>query len=304
MNKVIVTTTIYSPTEALRRFKEMKGWSLVVVGDNKTPHADYAGWDYLSPVTQHAYNPKLSAAIGWNCIQRRNLGFLYAYKEMKADLVATVDDDNIPMDNWGHHIYAGVITPAQSYSTAQPAFDPLFVTNHPELWHRGFPLQLIEGRTAIKCEPTAIKPHIQANLWDGDPDIDALCRLRHKGESFTLSGPFPFVANKPSPFNSQNTILTREVIPHYFLFPHIGRMDDIWAAYHVQALGYKVIYGEPTVIQKRNEHNLAEDMQKECLGYAENEQIVRSLPDNDMAVTLRLPERSQLAFGLYQKHFE
>lgn len=304
MNKVIVTTTIHPPTKALEKFREMQGWTLVVIGDRKTLHSDYIGWHYLSPIQQEAYDKKLSDAIGWDCIQRRNFGFLYAYKELKADLVALVDDDNIPMDNWGRHIYAGVITPAQQYATAQPAFDPMFATNHPELWHRGFPLQLIEERTAIKCDMMAVTAQVQANLWNGDPDIDALCRLRHRDESFTLTGQFPFVANKPSPFNSQNTILCREVIPHYFLFPHIGRMDDIWAAYHVQALGYKVIYDEPTVIQERNQHNLTEDMQKECLGYSENLDIVKDIPKDDMAVLKRLPSRSQLAFGLYQKHFE
>ena len=44
--------------------------------------------------------------VGWNKIQRRNLGFLYAY-DQGADVVATVDDDNIPYENWGEDLYIG-----------------------------------------------------------------------------------------------------------------------------------------------------------------------------------------------------
>ena len=44
---------------------------------------------------------------------------------------------------------------------------------------------------------------------------------------------FPFTTPNFSPFN-QNTFLSRNVIPDYFLFPHIGRMDDIWASYYLE----------------------------------------------------------------------
>jgi len=47
MSKVIVTTTINAPTEALRKFAAMPDWELVVVGDKKTPtdfHIDGASY--------------------------------------------------------------------------------------------------------------------------------------------------------------------------------------------------------------------------------------------------------------------
>mgnify|MGYP003724461491 FL=1 len=50
MSKVIVTTTINAPTEALRKFAAMPDWELVVVGDKKTPtdfHID--GVSYGTP---------------------------------------------------------------------------------------------------------------------------------------------------------------------------------------------------------------------------------------------------------------
>ena len=41
MSKFIVTTTIQPPTEATKKFSQMDGWKLVVVGDKKTPHDEY-----------------------------------------------------------------------------------------------------------------------------------------------------------------------------------------------------------------------------------------------------------------------
>ena len=105
MKKIIVTTTINSPTIATKKFANMKNWQLVVVGDKKTPHKEYEKLDciYLHPDHQEKKYPELSLALGWNTIQRRNIGFIEAYK-LGADVMATVDDDNIPYENWGKNL--------------------------------------------------------------------------------------------------------------------------------------------------------------------------------------------------------
>ena len=100
MKKVIVTTTINPPTKAIEKFDAMSEWDLVAIGDLKTPK-DYSlkRGAYYSPEAQETYDKELSDAIGWNCIQRRNFGLLIAH-DMGADVVAVVDDDNIPLDGW------------------------------------------------------------------------------------------------------------------------------------------------------------------------------------------------------------
>ena len=100
-NKYIITTTINNPTEAIHKFDQMQDWKLIVIGDKKTP-SDYnlVNGIYLSPEDQENYDKDLSDAIGWNCIQRRNFGLLKAF-ELGAEVIATIDDDNIPLDNWG-----------------------------------------------------------------------------------------------------------------------------------------------------------------------------------------------------------
>ena len=105
------------------------------------------------------------------------------------------------------------------------------------------------------------------------------------------------------PFNSQNTILKRDVIKHYFLFPYIGRMDDIWAAFYVQSIGKKVIFSETTVKQKRNPHNLYNDFKNELIGYNNNLNLIKQLYKSSLIIKNFLPKKSYEAFKQYQKNF-
>ncbi|MGC9221579.1 MAG: hypothetical protein ACP5H2_09565 [Solirubrobacteraceae bacterium] len=303
MKKFIVTTTINPPTPAVLKFDAMEDWHLVVAGDKKTP-ADYslARGSYISPEQQERYDPKLSEAIGWNCIQRRNLGMLWAH-DQGADLIALVDDDNIPLDGWGENLMVGVRSEVNYYRTDLPAFDPVGATNYPALWHRGFPLQLLADRDYTRAERRTIDVDVQADFWNGDPDIDAICRMEHAPEcEFDPSG-FPLAADKPAPFNSQNTFLRGACLRDYFLFPHVGRMDDIWAAYYLQSKGYTVAFGRASVYQQRNPHDLIRDMRSEYLGYEHNLELVQALASDPEAILQFLPGRAAWAFELYRRHF-
>jgi hypothetical protein len=80
------------------------------------------------------------------------------------------------------------------------------------------------------------------------------------------------------PFNSQNTSFVKFLFPTIFLIPmfayfygnKFGRYDDIWQAYITQKIMSKynmcVRYGSPTVIQKRNKHNVLRDVSEEYTG--------------------------------------
>ncbi|PWU09044.1 MAG: hypothetical protein C5B50_28255 [Verrucomicrobia bacterium] len=303
MKKVIVTTTINAPTEAIEAFQAMKDWDLVVIGDKKTPrdyHLDHGV--YVTPEEQETYDPALSDAIGWNCIQRRNFGLLWA-NDMKADIVAVVDDDNIPLNGWGQDLLVGREVEVTYYETDLPAFDPVGATNHSKLWHRGYPIQLLPKRKYDRRHTKTVRVDVQADFWNGDPDIDAICRMEHAPECDFDPSRFPIAANKLGPFNSQNTFLRAAMLKDYFMFPHIGRMDDIWGAYYLQAKGAQIVWNKASVYQKRNVHDLVRDMRQEYLGYEHNLQLVESLPGNAESLLAFLPGRSAWAFQLYQKHF-
>jgi len=303
MKKVIVTTTINPPTKAIELFDSLEGWQLVVIGDLKTPK-DYAlkRGIYVSPAEQESYDGALSAAIGWSCIQRRNFGLLWA-ADMGADIVAVIDDDNIPFEHWGKDLMVGREVSVNFYETDLPAFDPVGATNERQLWHRGYPLQLLSRRDYSRVVSKTMVPDVQADFWNGDPDIDAICRMEHAPECDFEGDCFPIAANRLSPFNSQNTFLLGKCLKDYFLYPHVGRMDDIWASFYLQAKGGKVVYGKPSVYQQRNVHDLVRDMRQEYLGYEHNLNIVADLAQDPEKLGNYLPQKAIEAWDLYRRHF-
>lgn len=304
MKKIIVTTTIYPRTEAIDAFDAMTDWELIVIGDLKTPK-DYQldRGLYVGPDDQVKIDPALSEAIGWNMIQRRTFGLLLAY-QYGADIVALVDDDNIPLPGWGTDLVLGQPTKVNFYETDLLCFDPVGATNYPNLWHRGFPLQLLSQREYGRKSQKTIVPDIQADFWNGDPDIDAICRMEHSPDCDFDITCFPIASNKISPFNSQNTFMLRHVIPDYWLIPHVGRMDDIWGSYYAQARGHRVVYSKPSVVQKRNDHDLTIDFNKEIIGYQNNIDLLRSIEKDPESIKQYLPGRAIWAWDLYKKHLE
>lgn len=305
MKKVIVTTTINHPTEAILKYAALKDWTLVIVGDLKTP-ADYRVKDsiYLTPVHQYKLYPVFSEIMGWNNDCRRTVGFLYAIKELGADIVATVDDDNIPLEGWGDNLIVNKAIMASVYHTDNSVFDPLAVTNNRNLWYRGFPLPLLKSRHELTVSHEMVCCKIQSDFWNGNPDVDAICRFVI-GDNCTFKKHIPFTSNKPSPFNSQNTFLHKDVLPDYFPFPFIERLCDIWASYYTQMMGHKVIYGQASVEHRRNTHDLIRDMKMEYLGYEKGIEICNDFERlGPVAVTSRLPERTMRAFEEYRRCYE
>ncbi len=296
----IATTTINRPTKALKLFAKNKNCKLIVSLDKKSKDFKLKNSIVLSTKYQEKKWPRLSKLVGWNCIQRRNFAILEAY-ERGAEMIALIDDDNIPYNNWFKNIFLNKQIKCNEIKTNKKIFDPVGYTNHSNLWHRGLPLELVNNRKYKKEKKKLIKPDIQANFWNGDPDIDAVCRMIFKPECNFKKNLFPFFSKKISPFNSQNTLITRKVIKDYFLFPHIGRMDDIWASFYVTSKKYRVLYNEPTVYQQRNVHNLIKDFKDEYVGYVNSLKLVESLYKNSENIYNFLPKKSSSAFDEWKK---
>lgn len=306
MNKFIVTTTINPPTEALEKyikFQETKGWKLIVVGDLKTPHDEHRSglYQYMTPADQAEAYGELSEVIGWNSISRRSIGIVEAYKQ-GADVIATVDDDNIPYDDWSDDLYVGQTVEIDLFKRDLHVFDPLSVTHNSHLWHRGYPIEYLNQRhdgSWVGTEKRYVK--VQADLWNGDPDIDAICRITFSPEVwFNVDKPYG-ARDAFSPFNSQNTFLSREVIPDYMLFPRTGRMDDIWASYVLESRHpNSVIYNRASVFQKRNPHDLTVDLENEMLGYKYSKKLLDRLYSGSDYRDL-LPEPTRKFEAAYRK---
>lgn len=312
MKKYIVTTTINPPTKALLKYASLPDWHVIVAGDLITPHEEYqsiSNVTYISPDQQELEYPELSKLIGWRCIQRRNFAILEAYKQ-GADIIAIIDDDNVPYENWGEKIYINQPTPVKFYKTEDIAFDSIGSLNeHKELWHRGFPLEQVPFRNYDSYSEKEIVPKVQVIFWDGDPDVDAICRMIYNPWCKFDPSQFPFSSDKPSPFNSQNIIISRDIVKDYFLFPHIGRMDDIWASYYVQSKGNQIIFTEPGVLSDRNlgttgRYSGVEDMKREYLGMENNKELLIDLQTDPENIKKYLPEKSWEAFKVWKKTIE
>ncbi len=309
MKKAIVTTTINPPTEATIKFAQKcaQGWEFIIIGDTKTPHPayraleqQYPGVIYIDPDQQEQQHKTLSDSIGWRSIQRRNIGFVEAYRR-GADIVATVDDDNIPYEHWGKNLLVGTEVEIDLYEPAQEVFDPLSVTKANHLWHRGFPIQLLQGRLQNKhLGKTKRHVLVQADLWEGDPDIDALARLTFRPEVEYKDITHPYGGTTISPFNSQNTFLHRSVLPYYAVLPHVGRMDDIWGGYIMQRhFPQSVVYNTASVYQARNPQDLIMNLEKEILGYRQTLNLLQNL---ESFITY-LPDETKVFWEAYRSSF-
>jgi len=303
-SRVIVTTTINPPTEALRKFARLEDWHLVIVGDLKTPTPYHIeGATYLSPSAQEKMAPRLSDLTGWNCMQRRNFGFIWAAKQ-GASMMATVDDDNIPYANWGQSPLVDQEVEVDYYTSPIPAFDPVGTTEYRHLWHRGFPIQWLGDRTYANKARKRITVDVEAGFWNGDPDIDAICRMEHRPQVTFADAPFPLSGGPIAPFNSQNTILSARAFPDYFLFPKIGRMDDIWGSFWLQSKGFNVVFSKASVFQARNVHDLTKDFEAESLGYTKSYLLLPALlSEGPDAIWRFLPEGSRAIFDAYREQF-
>ena len=141
---------------------------------------------------------------------------------MEADVVAVVDDDNIPLEGWGEDLLVGKEVEVNYYETDLPAFDPVGATNHSAALasrisataHRRARLQPQVAQT--------VHVDVQADFWNGDPDIDAICRMEHAPKCSSTRTYFPIASNRMAPFNSQNTFIAEWVLKDYFLYRHLS----------------------------------------------------------------------------------
>lgn len=312
MSKFIVVTTIYPVSQALRKFVSFQDWNVIIVGDTKTPHKDYYALEnenrnvqYMNLDYQEKHYKDISTKIGFKSIQRRNLGFLEALRR-GAEIIASVDDDNVPFDDWGSDLMIGKPVNCYHYVTEDTCFDPVCVAGYPELWHRGYPLQTLKDRR-LRYNATikTVVPDIQASFWNGDPDIDSVCRFEHKPTCFFDDKYFPFTSNAFSPFNSQNTFFSRNAMCKYLVLSFVGRMDDIWAGYYTQALGFEVVYTRASVFQDRNVQNLTKNFKDECIGYENTLDLLGELKhsnkDANTVLAKFVPKDTMDILYLYQK---
>jgi hypothetical protein len=222
-----------------------------------------------------------SDLIGWNTISRRNIALLEALK-WGADVIVSIDDDNIPLDTcyFWHYECSSLASPFNGIKV-KPAFYGWFDPGHLQFTRvgdtvvqRGFPQAYpsdFGGFTSV----TGAKIGVAQGMILGDPDTSAVDRISrhpqvHQVSELLRAGIVTDPRETYAPLNSQNIAFIRELAPCFFMVPQWQRFDDIYAGLVAQRVmrdrGYFVHYGQPFVWQQRNPHDLLKDLAAEQWG--------------------------------------
>lgn len=279
LKKHVVITTIFKPTAAVRAFSNLKNYQLIVVGDKKTPkNWSCEGADYLSVKRQQTLDSELGQMLPYHHYCRKMLGYLHAIRA-GANCIVDTDDDNFPKENWNFPEFEnhydvlrdnmGFVNVYQYYTKAK-------------IWPRGLPIRMIN--MTFELEKNLKTQNCKVGIWQGladeDPDVDAIYRLTNNTPCyFDHRGPIVLGKGTICPFNTQNTLIRKELFPLLYLPTDVTfRFTDILRGLVAQPLlwlyGYRLGFTRATVVQKRNPHDPLQDFMSEIPMYQHGEKII------------------------------
>lgn len=151
---------------------------------------------------------------------RLNVGFAIAWRDGR-DVVVTVDDDNYPLDASFFSTHAVVAAPSTSgdvLASSTGWFNRLdLLTYEPvAVWPRGFPFRHRRTATTTVARGEA-EVAINAGLWLGEPDVDALTRITVAPRCTVPSrGAVILDPGTWCTINMDNTAVRREVLPAWW----------------------------------------------------------------------------------------
>lgn len=284
---VVMTTINARENTAIPEYERVckeLNWDLLVIGDMKTPDMELEHGKYYSPEDQMDTGFKLAGMIPWNCYGRKNIGYLIAYNN-GSDYIISTDDDNYPLDNYHTMIDMFNTDSGDMLIGGDKQFLNYleYFNNTTEIiWPRGLPLGSVWNTTISGLHRYNKEIGIVAGLWNGSPDFDAIGHMLYDDKEWTFKeNKYLFKTSGMSPYNTQNTVISREVLPMHFLPIGIGRADDIWTSYISQLvltmMDKGVLYVSPTVYQKRNKHDYIVDMKLEKKVLLESEELIEKL---------------------------
>lgn len=244
--------------------------------------------------------PKLDAHVPYKSDARRNVGFLWALTK-GFDVILSMDDDNFPGDGFlASHMRTGQVQSLTSTEQSGCWFNCMSLLesvtpsrDRVEVYPRGFPhRRRFDDHSRVGSCVRAGRVGVTAGLWLGDPDVDAATRLsiqpfskRLKSETVALA------AGVRCPINTQNTSLVREAVCAYF-YPavkapifgmRVHRFGDILSGLFLQmcaeSVGDLVSFGHPLTVQRRNPHDVLQDLRGELPGMILLEWMTRFFED-------------------------
>jgi hypothetical protein len=279
----------------LERYGHLGQVEVIVVPDRKTPGTAFTVCSSLNKIglkvrcpsieEQEAFLRSVGLAphmIPYDSDNRRNVGFLMALAS-GADLLISIDDDNYCIDKTDYFAeHAVVCTEPAEHTSVESATGFLNICDLLEfdkpilIYPRGFPYFARHKEECPKMTQQKTVVQMNAGLWALDPDIDSISWLVAMPHAQSFKGKSLLLArNTWTAINTQNTALSRDVIPSYYFIKMrhaiagvpIDRYGDIFSGYFAQAcvkhLGGSVRVGTPVAAHKRNRHNYLTDATNE-----------------------------------------
>jgi hypothetical protein len=307
----LVVTTIFEPTflaafvDNFQRHGHAVDVTIYVIPDRKTPGsvtqacsvASRQGVRTVCPSLdeQITFLRRLGAPADWipfDSDNRRNVGYIMALDD-GCDFLISIDDDNfsLPEEDFfaahalvGTNVFIDVRRGSDGWTNIcdelefEPGLDP---------YPRGFPYDRRRRHRTLTSSRETVRCAVNAGLWLGDPDVDAIGRLSEKPKALRYRGcPFALAADTWSPINTQNTALCRPAMAAYYYVRmgfaieglNIDRYGDILSGYFVQKivrhLGESVRVGDPLCDHRRTPHNLFKDLYHELAGMVLIEELL------------------------------
>lgn len=304
--RFIVITSIFEPTEAIKRFSKLKDYRLIVVGDKKSP----LNWNcdnviYLSVEQQKQLEFEIGGVLPYNHYCRKMIGYLYAMKE-NADFIIDTDDDNIPKSNWIFPKMNGTF----DFIEGNKGFINIYQRfTRQKIWPRGLPLRLIS--TDFNLNNDLTKKECNVGVWQGladeDPDVDAIYRLTNDEFcKFDTKDPVVLGKGTISPFNTQNTIIIRDLFPLLYLPTYVTfRFTDILRGLIFQPImwlyNYNLGFVDATVVQKRNPHDYFKDFISEIPMYEHCEKVIE-LITHEISPSISIEDNLFKTYHSLHKH--
>lgn len=173
------------------------------------------------------------------CAVTKNKGIQRALDE-GAEVIVVLDDDCYPQRDW---LSEPTISGLKSLTYRNPTLQELAEAHIKALEPQ--PVELYEAITdppsrGTPCFNRCVTMPVAASMgfWTGVPDLDAATSLRRDSEApiefkrKTMFGRF-------FPFSGMNCAFRAEFWPFFKFEEGVGRMDDIFMGYRLQAEAYK-----------------------------------------------------------------
>jgi hypothetical protein len=275
-----IITTIHPCSTGIERFLRLGGREVVVVADRKTPaYKETEGLEFLSVQRQQGLGFRLGAILPFDHYCRKNLGYLWAMTQ-GAETIYDTDDDNLPYDDWA---FPEFVCELRCDGMGQFVNMYRYFTTE-SIWPRGFPLNRLQDEEPVLATTgEQLGVGVWQGLADGDPDVDAIFRLIYNRDTkFDRRVPAVLPRGRYCPFNSQNTLWSREAFGYLYLPVTVSfRFTDILRGYLAQRglweHGLHLGFTRATVWQERNAHDLMRDFRDEVECYLNVERIVEIL---------------------------